>query len=56
VEIDGVSQDEDVAFSNDICAWALKVNVRILKYLSSKRPRPKELHQYVRPLLVPSPT
>jgi hypothetical protein len=55
VEIEGVSRDDKVAFSNDICIWALKLNVRILKYLNKKRPRPKELHQYVKSLLVPSP-
>ncbi|MEX2128251.1 MAG: hypothetical protein WD871_08420 [Xanthobacteraceae bacterium] len=55
IEIEGVSKDEGIAFSKDICNWALKLNVRILKYLSNKRPRPKELHQYVSSLVVPNP-
>jgi hypothetical protein len=55
VDIEGVSRDEDTAFSDEICTWALKLNVRILKYLSEKRARPKALHQYVNALLVPSP-
>jgi hypothetical protein len=55
VEIEGVSRDENAAFSEDICTWALKLNVRILKYLSAKRLRPKGLRQYVAPLRVPSP-
>jgi hypothetical protein len=55
VGITGVSRNEDTAFSSDIVNWALKLNVRILKYLSQKRPRPKELDQYAQPLSVPSP-
>ena len=55
VGIDGVSRDEVTAFSNDICTWALKLNVRVLKHLSAKRPRPEGLARYVKPIIVPSP-
>jgi hypothetical protein len=53
VEIDGVSRDDGPAFSDEICKWALSLNVRILKFLSEHLPRPKELHSYVNPLVVP---
>ena len=35
-------QDEPCIFSNDVCAWALKLNQRVLKNLSEDRPRARE--------------
>jgi hypothetical protein len=55
VGLAGLSRDERLIFSDEICAWALKLNVRILKYLSKRRPRPKDMHQYVNAVAVPSP-
>jgi hypothetical protein len=55
LDIAGVSRDEDSAFSDEICAWALKFNVQILKHLNEKYPRPKGLEAFATPLTLPSP-
>lgn len=54
IDIEGVSRDEDAAFSNEIRKWALDLNVKILKHLSDKFPRPAHLHGYVNSLLIPN--
>jgi hypothetical protein len=54
IEIEGVSRDEGIAFSIEICTWALGLNVRVLKHLSEKLGRPPHIEDYVNPLLVPS--
>jgi hypothetical protein len=55
IEIEGVSRNESVAFSDDICRWALKLNVEVLRYVSGPLRRPEHIEGYVQPLLVPSP-
>jgi hypothetical protein len=54
IDIDGVSRDEADSFSNAICDWAIKLNMRVLKHLSANLSRPKELAQFVESLSVPS--
>jgi hypothetical protein len=54
IGIPNVSADEGTAFSDEIRKWALGLNVRVLKHLSEKFARPKELHGYVGALTVPS--
>jgi hypothetical protein len=49
----GVSRDEAVAFSDDIRDWALGLNIRILKRLNERCPRPKKLEQFAHHLSVP---
>ena len=55
LDIEGASRDEDTAFSDDICTWALKLNVQVLKYLNDRYPRPEHLKSYATPLSLPSP-
>jgi hypothetical protein len=52
---DGVARDEDAAFTNDVCTWALKLNVKVIKHLNDRYPRPEELGRMVDELEVPSP-
>ena len=54
IDIANVSADEGTAFSDEIRKWALGLNTRVLKHLSEKFARPKELHGYVGALTVPS--
>jgi Asp-tRNA(Asn)/Glu-tRNA(Gln) amidotransferase C subunit len=54
IEIAGVSRDEEDAFSNAICTWAIELNKRVIKHLSENLARPKELGQFVESLRVPS--
>lgn len=54
IDIKDVSRDDSTAFSDDIRDWACGLNIKILKFLSEHLPRPKDLHQYVNPLEVPS--
>ncbi len=53
IDIEGVKADEIEAFSDDICTWALKLNVRLFKHLSDHLARPEHLKHYVSPLVVP---
>jgi hypothetical protein len=53
IGIEGVSRDEADAFSAEICAWAIGLNMLVIKYLSDHLPRPAGLHGYVNPLTVP---
>lgn len=53
IEIEDVSRDDVIAFSDEIRNWALDLNVGVLTFLSEHLPRPKHLHNYVNPLLVP---
>jgi hypothetical protein len=52
-KIPDVSRDEDVAFSNEVCSWALELNARVLKHLSEKYARPKGMETYVKPIVIP---
>jgi hypothetical protein len=54
IEIEGVSRDDGTAFTDAIRSWAVDLNIRALKFFSEKLPRPKELHAYVNPIVVPS--
>lgn len=53
VDIAGVSRDEDKAFSKDIVDWSLELTVRVLKHLTDKFARPKELEQFAHELSIP---
>lgn len=53
IGIEGVSRDDEVAFSNDIRKWALALNAKVLKFLGEKLARPEHLEGYVKPILVP---
>ena len=55
LDVEGASRDENVAFSDAICTWALKFNMQVLKHLNEKYPRPKELKSFATPLMLPSP-
>jgi hypothetical protein len=55
LDVEGASRDENVAFSDAICTWALKFNMQVLKHLNEKYPRPKELKSFATPLILPSP-
>ena len=55
-DVEGAARDESSAFSNEICAWASDLTVRVLKYLSENLARPKHLHHYVKPLTIPNPS
>lgn len=55
VEIEGVSRDESKTFTNEIRDWSLGFNVRVLKHLSERFPRPKVLEQFAHELSLPSP-
>ena len=54
INIEGVSADEADAFNDDICDWALALNLRVLRHLSENLQRPEEVHGYVAPLRIPS--
>jgi hypothetical protein len=53
IGIDGVSADENIAFSDAICNWSMGLNVKVIKHLSEHLGRPKELGYYVNPLVLP---
>jgi hypothetical protein len=53
IDIKDVSRDDSNAFSDEVRDWALNLNVRVLSFLSEHLPRPKYLHSYVAPLVVP---
>jgi hypothetical protein len=55
LDVEGASRDENIAFSDAICTWALKFMVRVLKHLNEVYPRPEDLARYATPLVVPSP-
>lgn len=50
VDINGVSGDENVAFSNDIVTWALAFAARVLRHLNERFPGPKDLEQFAHEL------
>ena len=54
IAIDDVPRDEGDAFSDAMCVWAIELNKTILKHLSEKFPRPKELTGFVADLSIPS--
>jgi len=54
IEIPNVPADDDGAFSDGIRIWALGLNLRVLKHLSERFARPKQLTGYVGALTVPS--
>jgi hypothetical protein len=53
-EPEGISRDEDKAFSAAIVKWALALNIKVLKHLIEHYPRPAELAQYAHPIELPS--
>lgn len=55
IEIEDVPRDDDAAFSDEIRDWALGLHLRVIDHLSSKLPRPKQLHVYVALLRAPEP-
>jgi hypothetical protein len=54
VDIQGVTRDEHLAFSNDIVVWALAFAIRVIKHLNEQFPRPKELGQFAHTLSIPT--
>jgi hypothetical protein len=50
-----VPREENVAFTDDICTWALKLTVKVIRHLNERYPRPGELGTMVDELEVPSP-
>ncbi|RWG78561.1 hypothetical protein [Mesorhizobium sp.] len=50
-----VPRDEPVAFSDEHCVWSVELNIRVLKHLSEKFPRPAANAKYVNALNVPKP-
>jgi hypothetical protein len=53
IEIAGISRDEEDAFSDAVCTWALALNARVVKHLSEHLRRPDEVADYVQPLVIP---
>jgi len=53
IAIAKVSPDEEIAFSDDICSWALEPNVRMLEHLNDHFPRPEHVRDFVNLLSVP---
>lgn len=56
VKLKDVPRDEDKAFSDQVRDWALKLNVRVLKFLTKTFfARPQDLAQFAHSITVPSP-
>jgi hypothetical protein len=55
VKLEGVPRDEDKAFTDPVRDWALKLNVRVLKFLTENFARPADLAQFAHSITVPSP-
>lgn len=53
INILGVSADEYVAFSDDLCEWALNLNLRLIQFLSDNFSRPPHIRGHVQPLRIP---
>jgi hypothetical protein len=53
ISIVGVSRDDEIAFSDEICRWAVDLNFRVLSYLSDALRRPAHLENYVSEMSVP---
>jgi len=51
----GLPRDEDELFSEKICGWALALNLRVLKHLSTELARPRHLDDYVNAIVIPAP-
>jgi hypothetical protein len=54
VKLEGVPRDEDKAFTDPVRDWALKLNVRVLKFLTENFARPADLAQFANSITVPS--
>jgi len=54
LKIEGASRDDRAAFSDEVRNWALALNIKIMKFLSEKMPRPKELHVFGGQLIFPT--
>jgi phosphoribosylformylglycinamidine (FGAM) synthase PurS component len=54
IDIDNVSTDDGPAFSDAVRTWAFALNIRVLKYLSERLPRPKTMDVYFGTLVVPT--
>lgn len=55
VKLKDVPRDEGNAFTDQLREWALKLNVRVLKFLTDRFARPEDLAQYAHEMTVPSP-
>jgi hypothetical protein len=53
VDIEGISRDENLAFSTAILTWSLELTVRVLKHLNDQFPRPKDLEQFAHEASIP---
>jgi hypothetical protein len=53
-DVDEALRNDSTAFSDEICAWAFTLNLRVLNHLSDQFARPKGLAGYVGPLVIPS--
>lgn len=54
-EVEDAPREENRAFNDKVTFWALNFNVRILKYLNERYPRPEALQRYAHEIFVPSP-
>lgn len=53
-DVEGTPRDESAIFTDEVCNWALDLNVRVLSYLSTVFERPPHTAaENVRPILVP---
>ena len=54
MNIDNVRRDEDQVFSLNLTSWAMELNLRVLRHLSEKYPRPQHANDYVESICVPT--
>ncbi len=54
IDIRGVSVDEVNAFSDQICTWALNLNLEVLQHLSANFARPAAIAGHVNDLSIPT--
>ena len=53
INIVGVSRDDQAAFSDALCLWAVDLNFKVLIYLSDALRRPVHIENYVNALTLP---
>lgn len=53
IDLEDVSPDEDVAFSDDVRNWALRLLMSVIQHLSNSLARPRHIDGYVQPLQMP---
>ena len=50
----GISRRENEAFTKDIVEWSFNLCIRVLKHLTDRYPRPKDLEQYAHEIKLPN--